>query len=250
VIRNRPAKRKAAVFDTAKKVKELRRPIDFGTFTVEEVSLRLIAESNRARPVPKIAPDIHQLARSIKAHGPTHLLFVCPMEKRFELIAGHSRFAALHMIGARTASCQVFTGLSDVAVAQLAWASKERAPMTPLENAELCERLERRGATPFEMMALLGWTNPRLLTHHLRLSKEAPPVIRESLHSGQLAADVAIAMIDASFAHLDEKAARESLRVITTRRLSALEAAAFIDRARYSGFRGVDAARAAARLVS
>ena len=77
-----------------------------------ELSMALLVPSPENRMRPGEA-EITGLVRSIRHHGLFHRLQVRPQGKKYEILAGHTRFIALERIGLKAAPCRVHQDCDD-----------------------------------------------------------------------------------------------------------------------------------------
>lgn len=129
--------------------------------------------------------DMLELVASISSHGLIQPLVVCPIGKRFRLLAGHRRKRALFLAGNDTAPCIVREGLSLSGALEIMLIENiQRKDLDPLEEAEAFDALHNIGLSQQQIAAKIGksvfYVSQRLSFLHLS------PEEQNALRSGQM----------------------------------------------------------------
>lgn len=169
-------------------------------FVVRAIPLPLIDESDRLRLREPPYPNIEELADAIRLDGQSTPLFVRPFPgpERYELISGYRRRAALALIEAPTALARIYTNLSDADAYRLAVSENaDRSALTDWERATACARMRADDVPLDEIARRFHWNNRRTVEHHLRVEREARPLLRQALQLGTLSVSHALALLKA-----------------------------------------------------
>jgi ParB family chromosome partitioning protein len=159
-----------------------------------DLPLSHIDESDRFRLRTPPYPKLDELAQDIRAHGQTTPIFVRSFGTQYELISGYRRFAALQMIGAKTALARVYELDDDKAFELALSENRERDALTEIERADAALRLHRSGYTTSDVARHIGCVD-RQASNYLRLAREASPPMREALQKGQLSFRAALELL-------------------------------------------------------
>ena len=126
---------------------------------------------------------------------------------------------------------RVYRGLTDEEAYDLAVSeNQDRDALTDLERAEICVRLKNAGRSIAEIGQQMGWQGDASVYRHLRVAKEAPPILKEALQERRVTMALATAFLDHAVAltlerqvELLELAAKRGLSVSEFKRLLARE---------------------------
>lgn len=153
---------------------------------VKQIRLDLITLPPELHRHALDAARLEELARSIETTGLLNPITVERTGDHFTLRAGHRRLEAHRLLRRDTIAANVREP-GELAHGELiTWAENlEREDLTPIEQAEACERMKTRGhLTPGQIAKMLrrssDWVEERLALLTL------PPALREHVHNREL----------------------------------------------------------------
>ena len=159
---------------------------------LQTISLDLLDEPTDAHRINVGEQQLGELADSIRDVGLLNPIIVRPVEGgRFEIIAGHRRFMAHHMLSLREIACFVREA-TDEEVEQGRFAENlQREQLSPMEEAVAIQRyMEREGKSTKETARALN-RSEWWVTHRVALVS-MPPELCDMVHTEKLAAAAAL----------------------------------------------------------
>jgi ParB/RepB/Spo0J family partition protein len=187
------------------------------------VPLGLIEECDSLRLRERPYFGIDELAEDIRIRGQTSALFVYPMNDLYKLISGYRRKAALEKIGAEQALVRIFRTIDDEQAYDLAVSENQaRDALTDMERATVCLNLQNQGRTIDQIAKAMGWKADSHVYRHLRIAREAPPLLRMELQARRMHLNAAIVFLDEAL-KLSEDQQRDALSLFNEQELSAGE---------------------------
>ncbi len=206
------------------------------------VPLGLIEECDSLRLRERPYFGIDELAEDIRIRGQTSALFVYPMSDLYKLISGYRRKAALERIGAEQALVRIFRNIDDEQAYDLAVSENQaRDALTDMERATVCLNLQNQGRTIDQIAKVMGWKADSHVYRHLRIAREAPPLLRMELQARRINLHAAVVFLDDGL-QLSDDQQREALSIFNEQELSAAEFRRHLKRIR--GNTSVEASRA------
>lgn len=157
---------------------------------LQEISLDLIDEPAGVNRLGIDPEEVQVLADNIVAVGLLQPISVRPVDKRFEIIAGHRRYLAHRVLGRTGITC-IVRQVDDLTCA-LARASENRGrvDLSPIEEAAVYANLcDNYGLTIDEVGEHMGVT-PGIVRRRMDLLK-MPPQLQKAIHQKQITYGVA-----------------------------------------------------------
>ena len=109
---------------------------------VEPIELRMVRPSKfpTRSPDPKDSPELEALKASIRDHGLLQPIIVRPLERGFEIVAGHRRFAACRSLRWRFIQCKIVEFDDKEAYEVQLTENLQRKTIDPVEEAMSYQR--------------------------------------------------------------------------------------------------------------
>lgn len=109
---------------------------------VEPIELRMVRPSKfpTRSPDPKDSPELEALKASIRDHGLLQPIIVRPLERGFEIVAGHRRFAACRSLRWRFIHCKIVEFDDKEAYEVQLTENLQRRTIDPVEEAMSYQR--------------------------------------------------------------------------------------------------------------
>ena len=187
------------------------------------VPLGLIEECDSLRLRERPYFGIDELAENIRIRGQVSAMFVHPMNDLLKLISGYRRKAALEKLGTEHALVRVFHDLDDEQAYDLAIIENQaRDALSDMERATACLNLQKQGRTVDQIAKAMGWKGDSHVFRHLRIAREAPPLLRMELQARRIQLHAAIVFLDEAQG-LSEDQQRDALSLFNEQELSAAE---------------------------
>ncbi len=161
---------------------------------VKEIMADLIDDPEHAMRTELNRDQLFELADNIKANGLINPITVRPKNNRFEVVAGHRRFAACKIAGKIRIPCVVRNLDDNQTFAVMAAENLERADVDPVDEAMfIIKYMEQTNQTIPEVAKALrrsiSYVETRLIVG------EMPDYMQQYLKTGQIKLGVALALV-------------------------------------------------------
>lgn len=165
---------------------------------VEPIEIRMIRPSKfpTRSPDAKNSPELEDLKRSITDHGLLQPIVVRPLERGFEIVAGHRRFAACKSLRWRFILCKVVE-LDDKQAYEIQLTENlQRKTVDPVEEAMSYQRyvVDFGWGGVSELGRRIG-KSEEYVSHRMQLLK-LPAEVREKITSRMLGVSQALELTD------------------------------------------------------
>ena len=160
----------------------------------EPIEIRMIRPSKF--PVryadQKNSPEFESLKNSLREHGMLQPIIVRPLERGFEIVAGHRRFFACKSLRWRFIPCKIYD-LSDQRAYEIQLSENiQRKSMDPIEEAEAYQKyVMRYGWGGTSQLAKRIGKSEEYVSHRMQLLKLSD-LIKEKVASNSLSVSQAI----------------------------------------------------------
>jgi ParB family chromosome partitioning protein len=160
------------------------------TRRVEDVPLSIIDPPEDVDRVSIDSLYLQELATSIQEIGLLQAILVRPVGDRYEVVLGHRRFLAHHQLGMPRIRAEIRV-MSDVEAA-LARATENlaRENLTPIEEAQVFQRLIEKHGLSLEQVAQKMGYKSGTIRRRLDLLRMPPP-LQEAVHQKRISQTVA-----------------------------------------------------------
>lgn len=178
---------------------------------VEPIEIRMIRPSQflTRNPDPKNSPELEGLKKSIKDHGLLQPIIVRPLERGFEIVAGHRRFAACKSLHWRHILCKIVEFTDKQAYEIQLTENLQRKTLDPIEEAMSYQKY----------VVDFGWGGISELAKHIGKSEEyvshrmqllkLPETVRNNVEQHVLGVSQALELTDASLSARTQELAQE-----------------------------------------
>ena len=160
-------------------------------------------------PDPKNSPELEGLKKSIKDHGLLQPIIVRPLERGFEIVAGHRRFAACKSLHWRYILCKIVEFTDKQAYEIQLTENLQRKTLDPIEEAMSYQKY----------VVDFGWGGISELAKHIGKSEEyvshrmqllkLPETVRNNVEQHVLGVSQALELTDASLSSRTQELAQE-----------------------------------------
>lgn len=178
---------------------------------VEPIEIRMIRPSQfpTRSPDPPGSPELESLGASIREHGLLQPIVVRPLERGFEIVAGHRRFAACRSLRWRFVLCKI-AELDDKQAYEIQLTENlQRKTLDPVEEAVSYQRyvVEFGWGGVSELGRRIG-KSEEYVSHRIQLLK-LPAEVRQQVASRMLGVSQAMELTDDRLGPKARELARE-----------------------------------------
>jgi ParB family chromosome partitioning protein len=200
---------------------------------IEPIELRMIKPSNFAvrHTLSSKSPELSSLKASISEHGLLQPIVIRPLERGFELVAGHRRFAACRSLRWRFISCKI-RDLSDKQAYEIQLTENiQRKSMDPIEEAEAYQKyVNEFGWGGISDLSKKIGKSEEYVSHRMHLLK-LPDTVQKNLIQNNLSVSQALEVVHVDDSKKDtlaneiieNKLTVQQIRVLKTKMKSELE---------------------------
>ena len=183
----------------------------YDTSLVEQIEVRMIRPSQFPTrcPDPKNSPELEGLKKSIRDHGLLQPIVVRPLDRGFEIVAGHRRFSACKSLHWRHILCKIVEFTDKQAYEIQITENLQRKTLDPIEEA----MSYRKYVVDF------GWGGTSELAKHIGKSEEyvshrmqllkLPEKVRNSVEQHTLSVSQALELTDSKLGSKTQELAQE-----------------------------------------
>lgn len=160
---------------------------------------------------------VDELAADIAKNTLLYPLIIRPSGKRFELISGYRRLAALKKLGRTEAPVRVMALDDDQALRVAVAENEQRETLTETERLRVIRQLHEEGKKGEEIAEVFGWARRNAFAH-LAVATKAPAAVLEALRRERITFSTALAVVeaklpeDADLSEVLEELAKVSVR--------------------------------------
>ncbi len=183
----------------------------YDTSLVEQIEVRMIRPSQFPTRCldPKNSPELEGLKKSIRDHGLLQPIIIRPLDRGFEIVAGHRRFAACKSLHWRHILCKIVEFTDKQAYEIQITENLQRKTLDPIEEAMSYQKY----------VVDFGWGGISELAKHIGKSEEyvshrmqllkLPEKVRNSVEQHTLSVSQALELTDSKLGSKTQELAQE-----------------------------------------